>query len=117
VRVQHLAGSANNLNCHFPHELVGGYLGPLQERGTESVTNFACRNRLLHSDNFNNAAWTKTNVTATANQAEDPAGAGDQAALYLRQAKIGRLRRHRQVAGQQQFQPTCQRMALRRGDP
>ena len=52
-----------------------------------------------------------------ARQAEHAAGAGDQAALHLRQAEIGRLGRHRQVAGQQQFQPAGQRVALRRGDP
>lgn len=80
VRVQHCHGSASttalthvahaySANCTAP-----GNVGVLCERGLESLSLFECRNRLLNTDDLANASFTKTNITATTNNAEDPSG-------------------------------------------
>lgn len=80
VRVQHLAGSATTIGLnHFAHAMIGTAVGPLASRGVDSAV--AKRNRLLRTDDLNNAAWTKSNVTTAAAAGEDPAGFTGAASL------------------------------------
>lgn len=80
-RVQHCHGSTSSTALvHFPHlyhpsatlstQKLGMLCGP---RGT-AVGGNQKQNKFLWSSEFDNAAWTKTNVTVTADAAEDPAG-------------------------------------------
>jgi hypothetical protein len=102
VRVQHCAGSLVTTDLvHCAHAYAAastaeGSVGVLMERGVESVSSYACRNRLLDTDDLSSANWTKSNVTATANQGEDPAGFMGAASLtatsnsgYVRQNFTG----------------------------
>lgn len=92
LRVQHCHGSATTTALiHFAHGYSANAtstagLGWHSERGvtTTSLTdtaNVQKRNRLLRTDDLSNASWTKTNVTATANAAEDPGGFTGAASL------------------------------------
>lgn len=86
LRVQHCAGSSTvtTLN-HVPHAykaaatLSTQKLGFLAESGAQGGTNR--RNRLLQTDDLSNASWTKTNITAAKNAAEDPGGFTGAASL------------------------------------
>jgi hypothetical protein len=87
VRVMHCHGSAQSTGLtHFPHLYHPDATLSTQKLGfyptrAESVGGGQKRNLFLRSDDFANAAWTKTNVTATANQAEDPSGFHGAASL------------------------------------
>lgn len=80
LRVQHLAGSLTTTGLnHFAHAYAAaatspGQVGVLCERGVDGAGSVAKRNRLLRTDNLANAAWTLTNVTAVAADADDPGG-------------------------------------------
>ena len=84
--VQHCAGSTTTPNktdfayCYKSNATSSTQkLGVLCERGVAdssdtAATNLQKRNRLLHTDNLNNAAWTKSNATTAANAGNDPGG-------------------------------------------
>jgi hypothetical protein len=81
VRVQHCAGSSSTTGLiHAGHAYAAaasseGQVGVLCERGIQSLTSFACRNRLLATDDLSDVtAWTHSNITPTKNAGEDPAG-------------------------------------------
>lgn len=93
VRVQHCHGST--LSTALTHVAHGYHanitendqkLGLVRLRGSQTSSDTETaglkkRNRILEGDNFANAAWTKTSITATANAGEDPAGYQGAASL------------------------------------
>lgn len=85
LRVQHLAGSFTMQSlCHFAHlyhpsatlstQKLGAYMARATALVTEPDVTTNKRNQALQSDDFANAAWSKSSITAVANAAEDPAG-------------------------------------------
>lgn len=74
----HGSASANTV-CHFPHAYHTGATLSTQQLGAwfgrgPSISGGNKRNQYTRTDDLSHADWTKTNVTASANAAEDPMG-------------------------------------------
>jgi hypothetical protein len=78
IAAYHGSASASTV-CHFPHGYHTGATLSTQKLGAwfgrgPSISGGNKRNNYVRSDDLSHASWTKTNVSASANVAEDPMG-------------------------------------------